>query len=269
MAAISNSWVQNQGFFGPVTATLDWCEANYQFSFYIAEMANSLSNLFTIALAGRGCLEAYRQALPSRYFAGYIGVALVGIGSFAFHATLLYEAQLADELPMIYVASMSLWLVFDDEPGFNLHRTRTRFMIFMLIAFDVLFTISYYLYRNPVYHQVVFASIMLTVAFRLAYMLKHSKACSDIPSEARTTIQKLFGTGVALFIFGFLIWNMDNIFCISLTGIKRSLGWPAAFLLEGKNILVHRHAAIDRLTGHSWWHIFTVWRLFIHRSCLK
>ncbi len=121
-------------------------------------MANSFSNLFTIALAACGYLEARRQNLPQRYLAGYIvrglfgcltssfqldqGVALVGIGSFAFHASLLYEAQLADELPMIYVGSMSLWLIFDDEPGFDLQRSRTKWMIFLLLAFDVLFTLS-------------------------------------------------------------------------------------------------------------------------------
>lgn len=70
------------------------------------------------------------------------GVGLVGLGSFAFHATLQYEAQLADELPMIYVGSMSLWLIFDDQPGFDLQRSRTKWMIFLLIAFDVLFTLS-------------------------------------------------------------------------------------------------------------------------------
>ncbi|KAF8641042.1 hypothetical protein AX17_000686 [Amanita inopinata Kibby_2008] len=241
MAAIDSSWMQEQGFFGPVTATLDWCEANYQFSYYVAEMANTFSNLFTIFLSLCGYLEAYHQSLPLRYLTGYAGVGLVGLGSFAFHATLLYEAQLADELPMIYVGSLSLWLIFDDEPGFNMDRARTKWLIFLLIVFDCLFTLSYYLYRNPVYHQVVFASIVFTVTFRITYVLKYSSASSQISSETKVTIGKLFGTGAALFAFGFLIWNMDNVFCINLTYVKRSLGWPAAFLLE----------------GHSWWHVLT------------
>jgi len=47
-------------------------------------------------------------------------LGLVGIGSFAFHATLLYEAQLADELPMIVAVSYGLFLLFDTRPGFDL-----------------------------------------------------------------------------------------------------------------------------------------------------
>ena len=35
-------------------------------------MANSFSNLFTIALAACGYLEACRQNLPHRYLAGYV-----------------------------------------------------------------------------------------------------------------------------------------------------------------------------------------------------
>lgn len=66
----------------------------------------------------------------------------MGIGSFAFHATLLFQAQLADELPMIYVGSMSLWLLFDIEPGFDLKSSRTRLLVALLALFDVLFTLS-------------------------------------------------------------------------------------------------------------------------------
>jgi dihydroceramidase len=67
---------------------------------------------------------------------------LVGIGSFAFHATLLFQAQLADELPMIYVGVMSLWLLFDDQPGFGVKTARTKLLVTLLLAFDVLFTWS-------------------------------------------------------------------------------------------------------------------------------
>lgn len=231
----------NSGFYGPVTATLDWCEANYQFSYYIAEMANTFSNLFTITLAVCGGLTAAGQSLPARYVAGYAGIGLVGIGSFAFHATLLFQAQLADELPMIYVGTMGLWFLFDDRPGFGVKTGRTKLLITLLIAFDILFTWSYMVYRNPVYHQVVFATIILTSTARVTYLLKWSKRTLGIPVKTKSTIGRLFSRGAALFAFGFLIWNLDNIFCDTLTRWKVYVGWPLAFLLE----------------GHSWWHVLT------------
>ncbi|KNZ80670.1 Alkaline ceramidase 3, partial [Termitomyces sp. J132] len=232
----SPKWHQ-PGFYGPVTATLDWCEANYQFSYYIAEVANSFSNLFTIALAICGVVAAASQSLPTRYVAGYMGIALVGFGSFAFHATLLFEAQLADELPMIYVGSMSLWFLFDDRPGYGVKSSRSKALIAMLVVFNILFTWSYIAYRNPVYHQIVFASIVFTTVARVTYLLKWSDRTSDIPDKVISTIGKLFSSGAAMFALGFLIWNLDNIFCDTLTSWKVAVGWPRAFLLEGNNMV--------------------------------
>ena len=68
------------------------------------------------------------------------GFALVGAGSFVFHATLQYEAQLADELPMIYVASYCCAVMFDLQPGFSLQNPKTRSIIAFLVGFNVLFT---------------------------------------------------------------------------------------------------------------------------------
>jgi len=240
MSYRATEW-KTPGFYGPVTATLDWCEANYQFSHYIAEVANSFSNLFTIVLATWGGFCAIRQSLPTRYVTGYVGVALVGLGSFAFHATLLFEAQLADELPMIYVGSMALWYLFDDKPGYGIKTARTKWLILLSIMFDILFTWSYMLYRNPVYHQIVFASLVLTTTARVTYVLRWSERIKDIPENIRSTIGQLFSTGAAIFALGFLVWNLDNIFCDTLTRWKVHIGWPCAFLLE----------------GHSWWHIMT------------
>ncbi|KAL0951605.1 hypothetical protein HGRIS_008283 [Hohenbuehelia grisea] len=230
-----------QGLWGPVTATLDWCEANYQFSYYIAEWANSFSNISTMALASLGAWTSWRHSLPLRYVIGGIGVWLVGLGSFAFHATLLYEAQLADELPMIYVASHSLFLLFDDRPGFDTKNRRSIFLIAALVLFDILFTYSYYLYRNPVYHQAVFASVVLLVTIRVTIIIRSSDNTARIPSDKKAVISRLFSLGVFTFASGFLIWNLDNIFCVTITKWKKAVDWPLAFLLE----------------GHSWWHILT------------
>ncbi len=46
-----------------------------------------------------------------------MGLALIGVGSATFHATLKWEAQmLLDELPLIFVSSLALHvLVVNDE----------------------------------------------------------------------------------------------------------------------------------------------------------
>ncbi|KAJ7109897.1 ceramidase [Mycena epipterygia] len=229
------------GWHGNTTATIDWCEANYQFSYYVAEMANTFSNLITIAFAAYGCFLSITQYLPYRFIMGYIGIFLVGLGSFWFHATLLFQAQLADELPMIYVTSTTLWLLFDHESGFTFKSTRTRLLTAVTAVFNVLFTWTYYINRNPVYHQVVFGILLFSIAFRIRYLLTRSDVGKRIPADKRYDIAKLFGVGVAQFVFAFILWNLDNIFCDQVTSWKVSLGWPLAFLLE----------------GHSWWHVFT------------
>ncbi|KAI0783090.1 alkaline phytoceramidase [Abortiporus biennis] len=231
-------------FWGPVTATLDWCEANYQFSRYIAESANTFSNLITVSLALWGAQQTRSAGLPSRYLVGYAGFALVGLGSMIFHATLLYEAQLADELPMIYVATYCSAVLLDTRPGFT-KSFRTLSLVAAYFLFNIFFTWSYSVYRNPVYHQIVFATIMLSTAVRTRYLLNNftveKPTSHKITHSQKRTIGRIFLAGAGIFVFGFFIWNLDNIFCNTITNWKVSVGWPVAFLLE----------------GHSWWHVFT------------
>ena len=140
-------------------------EINHYFSPYIAEMANSFSNLFSIGISLCGFYETRVRGreLPLRYGIGYLvcatvvhvpekylsecvlslqGIALVGLGSFFFHATLLFEAQLADELPMIYVSSVNLFHLFDNQPGFGLKSGRSEILLVLVALFDVLFSWS-------------------------------------------------------------------------------------------------------------------------------
>jgi len=225
------------GVWGPVTATIDWCEANYQFSPFVAEMANSFSNLITISLGVYGGYVALQQKLPIQYSLGFLGVALVGTGSFVFHASLLYEAQLADELPMVLVASYTLFILSDPRKGFKFGVGRG---VVPLVVFNTLFPISYAIYRNPVYHQVVFATLMVFTALRTMYLI-HSDISKDVPPVVKKRIGKIYQTGLLTFLAGFAIWNVDNIYCSALTEWKTAVGWPVAFLLE----------------GHSWWHALT------------
>jgi len=173
------------GHWGQVTATLDWCEANYQFSHYVAEISNTFSNLFFVYISLYGARLSSKESLPTRYLVGFAGCALIGLGSFFFHATLLYEAQLADELPMIYMASFSLAVLLESEPGFEFKSTYSKFLVIATVIFDVAFTASYFVYRDPVYHQIVFATLMLASVSRETYLLTWSEASRTIPDKKK------------------------------------------------------------------------------------
>ena len=130
-------------------------------------------------------------------------------------------------------------------------------------------------YRNPVYHQIVFASLIVITTLRVTYLLNLSDASKRIPANAKKTITRFFSTGSAMFALGFLIWNVDNTFCHTLTTWKVSIGWPIAFLLEGQFLFPLIVPAYTSLTlfvfiiGHSWWHILTVRPIFVFSSVTR
>lgn len=229
----------HSGKWGNVTSTLDWCEANYQFSYHVAEVVNAYSNLLFIGLAMLGMYHIQSQSLPTRYLIAYIGFAIVGIGSFFFHSTLWIEAQLADELPMIYLVGHTLFLLLDKEHGFNLSLKSVRILsIETLLALG--FTWSYCnIIRSPVYHQIVFTALIM--ANTIQATKRYSEMKGKLPPHFKDFIIRNILTGGFLFLFGFLIWNLDNNFCGPLTSWKVAIGWPAAFLLE----------------GHGWWHLLS------------
>jgi dihydroceramidase len=63
-----------------------------------------------------------RHGFSKRFYICFGLMGLVGFGSFAFHATLLYEMQLLDELPMIYGAAVFVFISYDI---FHCRRTLT------------------------------------------------------------------------------------------------------------------------------------------------
>lgn len=76
-------------------------------------LGNTLSNLGYIVTGFYGCLQCLkvRQAIPLRYAWLYVWMGIIGIGSFMFHATLLYYMQLLDEIPMLFSNSQMLYVL--------------------------------------------------------------------------------------------------------------------------------------------------------------
>ena len=171
------------GHWGPVTATLDWCEVCM--SFQITACLLSLRAARPI-ISSRVTLRRFPTRFPTSSSFAYPytahvrhqespyrlviswdslfvflcphpvtlypnmlitrgslqGCALIGLGSVFFHATLLYEAQLADELPMVYQASFLLVVLLESEPGFGFKSTYSRLLVAATVLFNILFTAS-------------------------------------------------------------------------------------------------------------------------------
>ncbi|KAJ1908242.1 alkaline ceramidase ydc1, partial [Tieghemiomyces parasiticus] len=225
------------------TSTLDWCEENYVVCKYIAEFWNTTTNLTFVILALFGIYHTLRNYGEKRFVLCYLGMLMVGVGSWFFHMTLLYEMQLLDELPMIYCTCFCVYSVLemDSKPRYGAK------LPLGLFAYSALVTAIYLYNRDPVFHQVSYALEVAVIVFRNAYLLSCIPAATSNQLArnggqcTRAVLQRLFTQSAATFLLGFALWNVDNIFCPQLRYIRSQVGTPFDTLFQ----------------LHGWWHIFT------------
>ncbi|KAG8776846.1 hypothetical protein FRC12_000673 [Ceratobasidium sp. 428] len=252
LEAVHRAGQATYGFWGEHTATIDWCEDNYTHTRYIAERYNTISNIPFIAL---GLYGAYRSLteIPApmrrwRYAAPHFGIACIGIGSFIFHATLNWYAQvLLDEMPMIYVSSMVLYLVLAPNGGSGSLKLKLG-----VAAVPITVTALYLNLPYPAIHQICFAAIMLTITYRLVLLLRDPAQSSDATYDAKYYII----SGALMFVLAFGIWNIDNMFCDVWTTIRTQF-WEgiAGPSFKTPSVVAAVVGAVTQ--GHAWWHLLT------------
>lgn len=77
-----------EGFWGAATSTIDWCEVNYERSYYVAEYWNTVSNLLFVLVGLYGLAQSMKQGFEWRFHLQFIGIMVTGFGSAMFHGTL-------------------------------------------------------------------------------------------------------------------------------------------------------------------------------------
>ncbi|KAJ2350900.1 alkaline ceramidase ydc1 [Coemansia sp. RSA 2618] len=223
-------------YWGERTSTIDWCEENYAISNYIAEFWNTLTNVAMITLAVLGICSSIRYRHGKRVTAMYIGLLVVGCGSACFHATLKYTTQLLDELPMLYLCALAFYSLTeinrDIKFGIKLPIS--------LAAFQIGITLVYLFWvQDPIFHQVAFAMTAVGATIVGAKRFRNLDVCN----KTRRTLSNLHLMGHLGMWGGFLVWNVDNIFCHQLRSYRSYVGWPLDGLLQ----------------LHGWWHIMTAY----------
>jgi len=259
-----------EGFWGPKTVTLNFCEEDYVITHYIAELCNTVTNFLFIVLGVRGLRMCLRYQHATIFFIAFMGYMTVGAASTFFHASLKYWMQLADELSMIYTTFFMMYATF----SYGRPPALRVLLSICLAAMAWYITARYYETKDPQFHQDAYAVLTATVVFsnmwimeyrmrpqlELREKLRTGSATTPSTDAIMKQMWKMVATGLSGFLGAWTIWNLDNIYCSTITEWRRSMQLPWAIVLE----------------GHAWWHLGTgigayyyiVWRIWVDR-CLN
>lgn len=209
--------IVSSGVWGSVTSTIDWCERNYDVNQYMAEFWNTISNTAMIMPSIIGCYHSYNQQIETRYVLCYIFLCLVGIGSSCFHMTLKYEMQLFDEIPMIWGSLILLYCLLTLlYPIIDNSITASLITKTCLILYGIVSTFTYLGFKTPLLFQISYG-FLVTIMLYLDICVVKYKPC-DV---------RVFYAASILYYTGFVLWNIDNMFCEYLDQMRQLI--PSIF----------------------------------------
>mmetsp|Transcript_107948 Transcript_107948/g.186180 ORF Transcript_107948/g.186180 Transcript_107948/m.186180 type:complete len:321 (-) Transcript_107948:718-1680(-) len=224
------------GYWGPTTATIDWCERNYVISYYLAEFCNTLSNAALVAAGACAAWQAYAYGYEARFIFTGVLIAVVGLGSAAYHGTLQYSAQMWDELPMVWLMLQYIYVqVQMGRAGAN------KLLAVGLILYGSLWSVIHSLGAFVLLFQVHFGALVLATQYLFARSLQVHKDVLLLPTRDGPTLhpglQSLRRMVWFMFFFSvaaFGLWVVDQVACEHLHALPGGLPNPQF---------------------HAWWHV--------------
>lgn len=101
-------------------------------------------------------------------------------------------------------------------------------VLLVCIGIGLTITLVYHYLKNPLFHQNAFALIMVTLLSRSIWIMETKIRKKD--PEATNVMWKMVLWGTTVFLTGFGVWNLDNIYCSSLRRWRREVGMPWGFI---------------------------------------
>jgi dihydroceramidase len=177
--------------------------------------------------------------------------------------------QLVDELSMIYTTCTTFYAIFSHGQS----KSNAILLFVFTVSLAAFITGYYHFLQNPVFHQNIFALLTAIVFIRSMYVMNvnlrssiqvnectspqphaisyasTSEEVSGVEVEQEQArmgnrdaeilrkMWKMIACGLSVVLGGFIIWNLDNIFCPTLRRWRRGIGLPWGIVLE----------------GHGWW----------------
>lgn len=171
------------------SATVDWCEPNYQWHPNVAEMGNTLSSVALVLSA------LVAQVTP----VSMLFRLMIGIGSILFHATLTYQAQLLDELSMVLYVAYITSLLYPKRKALIVFTT-TLYVGWSLVLPTNITSWQFYVFQ-------VFFVTMTTTSLISCIWASRNKLYSSTSKHYFQMTCLFLGTG-------YVSWHADNFLCI-------------------------------------------------------
>lgn len=224
------------GFWGEPTSTVDWCEANYYVTRYVAEFMNSATSLLLV-LAGLLPVMWHRplwRHMEARYALGFASVCAVGAGSVAFHGTLQFRHQMWDEVPMLWTVATYAYCLLEH------HTAKPSWGVALpaaLVLYAVLSTAATSL-QGGNNQWFSFHAAFACLEFPVLYLvLQFFRNLGDDDADTRRVLRR----GFHGWFLAIAVWILDLNLCPFL----------------------RRFPAYDLWNLHAWgWHVLTSWGLY-------
>jgi dihydroceramidase len=240
-----DGWVDRrsvrEGYWGSITANTDWCEPNYERTLYVAELFNTISSIPICTFALFGLTQCWLRGYELKFAVSYFLVFVIGMGSVAFHGTLLRVGQVLDEVPMLW-ASLSFLYVGGTMDG-------PRPLFGLLLA-------AWGCFCTAVYFQQGFDYFVLTYALTVAAVIINSVRTSLRSEIWRVLRPWAFGAG-GIYAGGFLVfWLPEVLLCPSGSHVPlRPVGWT-------RHLQLHAWFHLTSSVGPYWFLVFSTYHRY-------
>lgn len=223
----------NPGIYGAMSADFDWCERNHHYSPYIAEPFNTITSL-TYCVVAIFTYFYHNNHSETRMLVLYLTLFLIGVGSTLFHATLQYEMQLLDELPMLYLILAASWSLYErnDLSGSMGGKIRAALLLVISIACTILTTCTS---KETQAHTAGRTLMVISFSTCFAYVFYAASTASGehqllLGKDARNPMSEMFSTGFLCIMFALMSWIIDNMTCDFLYSLPvypqlHAIGW--------------------------------------------
>ena len=220
-------------------SNVDWCESNYAYSPFIAEMWNTASSVPMTFVAIFGLWKARECVLmESRWAWAWAMLAVVGVGSALFHATLLHIFQAAYELPMLYCNLVFAYLMLEERAETRskrfaevfsarpkhaiaakaLRASRRTWLVPLLFFVGVSQTYLYFAF--PSVYEVFMGSYVVVVL----WLVQRSVRLAWLADDATATQRRFVRAALLCYGGGSVFWIFENVVC-GVKGEEKG-GWP-------------------------------------------